>query len=245
MIFLAISDLHGQLPIIEEEFDLLMIPGDVCPDIFGKQIEWFNNEFISWVNNLPFKNVWSKLILVPGNHDACFNGNVSEMQILEWEQKTNNHLKILIHESYEFVYPIKDNTDKLLIFGTPYCKRFGTWSFMLDDKDLINKYSQIPKNTDILLSHDSPTFNQIGAVLDKNTVFYNPNAGNEILTNVIKTIKPLIFHSGHMHSGNHDFFYDNGTYYANVSYLDESYTPNYDILKYYFNENTKQIEKLT
>ena len=98
MKFLAISDLHGWLPVIKEEFDLLMIPGDVCPDMYGveySQIDWFSGVFIPWINNLPFKHAWSKVIFVPGNHDKCFDGIVSKAQIMEWEFMTLGRLKIL------------------------------------------------------------------------------------------------------------------------------------------------------
>jgi Icc-related predicted phosphoesterase len=244
MKFLAVSDLHGYLPEIREEFDLLMIPGDVCPDMYGieySQIDWFNDVFISWVNNLPFKHIWSKVIFVPGNHDKCFDGIVSKVQIMEWERKTEGHLKILVHDMYDFEYPVSDGTDILRIFGTPYCKQFGNWSFMIDDEVLNKKYSQIPESVDILLSHDSPNINKIGAVLDENSRFYNPFAGNDILAKHIWSINPLIFHSGHIHSGNHVPFMLDGVYFANVSLVDEDINPINNILSYEFNEETRMI----
>lgn len=244
MKFLAVSDLHGNLPEIKTGFDLLMIPGDICPDMYGisySQIDWFNNNFIPWVNSLPFNNIWSKLILIPGNHDSLFNGLVSKAQILEWELKTNNHLKILIHDMYEFEYPVNDGIDTLLIFGTPYCKKFGSWDFMIEDSVLDKKYSQIPKGIDILLSHDSPNIEKIGAVLDESSRFYNPLAGNSILAEHIWRIKPKIFHSGHMHSGNHNFILKGGVWLANVSLVNEDLEPVNNILEYEFNEEEKVV----
>lgn len=246
MRFLAISDLHGYLPEIKEEFDLLMIPGDVCPDMYSieyRQIDWFNDVFIPWVNNLPFKHVWSKVIFVPGNHDKCFEGMVSKVQIMEWEQRTEGHLKILNHDFYDFEYPVSDGTDVLRIFGTPYCGQFGNWSFMVDDETLNKKFSQIPESVDILLSHDSPNINKLGAVLDENSRFYNPFAGNDILTKHIWRIHPLIFHSGHIHSGNHVPFKLDGVYFANVSLVDEDINPVNNILSYIFDEEKKNVVK--
>jgi Icc-related predicted phosphoesterase len=244
MKFLAVSDLHGWLPEIREEFDLLMICGDVCPDMYSieyKQLDWFNDVFIPWINNLPFRTAWSKVIFVPGNHDKCFDGNVSQVQILNWQLATGGHLKILIHDMYDFEYPVSDGTDVLRIFGTPYCKEFGNWSFMVDDETLDRKYSQIPESVDILLSHDSPNINKVGAVLDENSRFYNPFAGNDILAKHIWRINPLIFHSGHIHSGNHVPFMLDGVYFANVSLVDEDINPVYNILSYEFNEEDKVI----
>ena len=245
MKFLATSDLHGYLPEIREEFDLLMICGDICPDLFGieyNQLNWFEEVFVKWVNYLPFKNEWSKIIVIPGNHDKCFEKFISNLKIMEWEGKTNNHLKILIHDMYEFEYPVNDGIDSLIIFGTPYCKKFGTWAFMEYDDTLEKKYSQIPDNVDILLSHDSPNINKIGAVLDENSRYYNPFAGNDILPKHIERIKPSIFHSGHMHSGNHNPFFQDGCFLENVSLVDEDINPVYNILKYSFNEETKTVE---
>lgn len=241
---LAISDLHGWLPQIKEEFDLLMIPGDVCPDMYGvkySQIDWFNDVFIPWINNLPFKHAWSKVIFVPGNHDKCFDGIVSKAQIMEWEITTLGRLKILNHDMYDFEYPVSDGTDVLRIFGTPYCKQFGNWSFMVEDETLDRKYSQITESVDILLSHDSPNINKVGAVLDENSRFYNPFAGNDILAKHIWRIHPLIFHSGHIHSGNHVPFMLDGVYFANVSLVDEDINPVYNILSYNFDEETKKV----
>lgn len=244
MKFLAGSDFHGELPSISEWFDLMMITGDICPDMYGvnfSQIDWINNEFIPWVNSLPFLNVWSKVILVPGNHDKCFDGLVSKAQITEWEMKTNGHLKILIHDEYNFEYPVSDGIDSLKIFGTPYCTKFGSWSFMVDDEILWRKYAQIPDDVDILLSHDSPHINKMGAVLDEDSRFYNPNAGNKILAVNVLRINPLIFHSGHIHSGNHEPFFNGNTFFANVSCVNEDLEFVNPILSYTFDEETKKI----
>lgn len=249
MKFLATSDLHGYLPEIREEFDLLMICGDVCPDMYGieySQIDWLNNVFIPWINYLPFKNVWSKVILVPGNHDKCFDGLVSHAQFIEWNQITSGHLIILNHEFYIWNYILDNEEGELKIFGTPYCKQFGNWAFMVDNEILERKYSQIPDDIDILLSHDSPNINKLGAVLDEESRFYNPLAGNVILSKHIERIKPLIFHSGHMHSGNHKPFFKDGTFFANVSLVNEDINPVYNILEYTIDkENEKWNIHLT
>lgn len=244
MLFLATSDLHGNLPIINDEFNLLMITGDICPDLWNipsKQVEWIEDKLIPWINNLKFKNVWSKIIIVPGNHDLCFDYLNLSSEIREWSFKTSNHLVILNHDLYEYDYLTeKLDIKRLKIFGTPYCKRFGNWAFMVSDNELRRKYSQIPKDIDILLSHDSPTVDKLGAVLDEDSRWYNPNSGNDILSEVIKDIKPKIFHSGHIHSGNHKFHEKDGTWMANVSYVNDNIEPNYKILKYEFYDDKVQ-----
>lgn len=245
MIFKATSDLHGYLPEINEEFDLLMICGDVCFDDYEKtpyaQVEDFKGRFIEWIKTLPFKTPWSKVIYVPGNHDRCFDGYVSHADILSMEHMSGGRLKILNHDIYEFEYPVSDGTDSLTIFGSPYCKQFGTWPFMVDNDMLEHKFSQIPESVDILLTHDSPNIDKLGAVLDENSRFHNPLAGNNVLSNHIKRIKPLIFHSGHIHSGNHNFHECDGTWMANVSYVNEETMPKGSVLTYTFDEETKKV----
>ena len=130
MKFLATSDLHGYLPNITEEFDLLMICGDICPATDHNpyyQEYWIKNTFIQWINSLPYKEAWSKVILVPGNHDFWFE-RMTKDEKLVIEMFCNNRLKILKHDVYEFEYPVSDGLDSLKIFGTPYCSVFGHWA---------------------------------------------------------------------------------------------------------------------
>ena len=112
MKFLAISDLHTYLPTITEEFDLLMICGDVCPDTKESkylQGDYMKTVFAEWVKSLPFKTPWSKVIFVPGNHDGFFDGysGVGDKMIIE--HNTGGRLVILNHDIYEFEYLIYSN----------------------------------------------------------------------------------------------------------------------------------------
>ena len=144
MKFLATSDIHGYLPNITEEFDLFMICGDICPaddhSIYYQE-NWIKNIFTQWINSLPYKTAWSKVILVPGNHDFWFE-RMTEAQKLEIEMLCFNRLKILKHDEYEFEYPVSDGLDSLIIFGTPYCSIFGHWAFMVNDETLEKKFGQ-------------------------------------------------------------------------------------------------------
>ena len=71
------SDAHGYLPAINEEFDILLIAGDITPALWRysniyNQKDWLKNEFRDWLITLPFRNGYSKVFLVPGNHDGVF-----------------------------------------------------------------------------------------------------------------------------------------------------------------------------
>ena len=241
MIFKATSDIHGYLPNITEKFDLLMICGDVCPTIDHSiyyQENWIKNEFVGWIKSLPYKEAWSKVILVPGNHDF-FLERMSGAQKLEIELMCDGKLKILKHDIYEFEYPVSDGLDSLKIFGTPYCSLFGRWAFMVNDETLEKKYEQIDEDTDILLCHDSPNIYGMGDVTDG--PFKQSGSGNKVLAKHIERIKPLILHTGHFHSGNKIFEERNGTWMANVCYINEDYIPSNEVLTYNFDEETKKV----
>ena len=241
MKFLATSDIHGYLPNITEEFDLLMICGDICPATDHSvyyQEKWVKTIFTQWINSLPYKTAWSKVILVPGNHDFWLE-RMSVAQKLEIEMLCSHRMKILRHDEYEFEYPVSDGLDSLIIFGTPYCSIFGHWAFMVNDETLEKKFSQIENDVDILLSHDSPNIYGLGDVTEG--PFKREGSGNPILARHIERIKPLILHTGHFHSGNKKFEERNGTWMANVCYINEDYIPSNAVLSYNFDEKKKKV----
>ena len=242
MNIIASSDFHGNLPYIDKPFDLFLIAGDICPahdHYFSFQLEWVMNEFANWVNALPYASPWSRVILVPGNHDFAFE-RMSHAQIMEFEHKCNGHLKFLRHDMYEFEYPVSDGIDSLTIFGTPYCSIFGNWAFMVTDETLEKKFSQIPEGVDILVSHDSPNIGKLGAITQGR--WKNDTTGNAVLAKHIERIHPKLFVSGHFHSGNHEVQCINGTYMANVSYVDEGYYPAaYPVLQIPYDEENRKF----
>lgn len=241
------SDFHGDFPEITNEFDLFVIGGDVCPahdHYFGFQSEWFSNGFIEWVNSLPYKNGWSKVVMVWGNHDFV-GERLKDKDVIALQHKTNGRLVILKNDSYDFQYPVIDDGDEigeiktLKIFGTSYCKIFGRWAFMVNNEKLEEKYSKCPDDVDIFVSHDSPTTNNLGMISEGYSE--GIDAGNNILAKYIENRKPKYFFSGHIHSGNHKFENVNGTWMANVSLKNERYNPVYDVLEFEMNRITKEI----
>lgn len=241
MKIISSSDFHGYLPGIKEEFDLFLICGDICPaECHGLkfQDEWLHDDFVKWVNSLPFKNPWSKVVMIWGNHDF-YGEKCSEPDIKGLERMCNNKLVILNNELYEFEYPVSDGIDSLKIFGTSYCTIFGRWAFMRSPEILEEMYSQIPEDVDILISHDAPNVNKLGAITQG--YWKNDNSGNQFLPKHIERVKPKLFVCGHFHSGNHELNKIGETLCANVSYVNEDYDPFWDILSIYYNEESRKI----
>ena len=141
----AISDLHGNLPMDLPEGDILCICGDIFPLNIQTQIlkcdDWLNDVFIPWTIELPYEEI----ILLAGNHDFYFE-EVTPIDIF----LTFDHTKInYLQDSWVTIYGIK-------FYGTPWCHQFGRWAFMKDDEWLAKKFANIPSDVDFLLTHDAP-----------------------------------------------------------------------------------------
>lgn len=171
MRIVGISDIHGNLVNIPK-CDVLCICGDIIGLNDQRSMDaskhWFENRFANWINKLPCEKVFA----VPGNHDfyieSCYtNSNKLNEQLLkDIELKTNNKLKFLIDE--HVIY--KDTK----FYGTPWINPIGGkpfWAFdpnkYLLDNLLEEKFSKIPKDTDILLSHDNPYMNETLEIYSK------------------------------------------------------------------------------
>ena len=221
MKLIAISDLHGNLPVIEENADILIIAGDISPlYIQGRKpdmISWLKNEFIDWINSLNVETVY----LIAGNHDWVFE-NCSEMLPLELRILSNNKLVYLCNEETKY-YDSEGKEWK--IFGTPYCHQFGNWAFMRDDDTLEEIYKAIPKDIDILISHDAPY--GVADILLQPEYYTGKHIGNKPLSKEILKKAPKIVCHGHLHSTSREFEEWGYSKVINCSILDEHYNPIY------------------
>jgi len=206
----AISDLHGYLPDDIEESDLLLIAGDLVPLDYQsshyKSQNWFASKFKNWVNNLPVEYV----VIIGGNHDRY---------LCDFEEEFKHY------KSDKCIY-LKDSSFEykgITIYGTPWCHQFGHWWFMDSDENLENKYSSIPNNVDILLTHDAPYgCSDICYQFDPDR-----HIGCRPLTSAILEKNPKIVIHGHLHSSNHEYEILGDSKVINVSLLNERYEPVY------------------
>ena len=236
-----LSDTHGYLPPIDKPFDLLLMCGDISPahdHYYAYQINWFQHEFADWVNSLPYKDENSKVVFIGGNHD-CALERIDKSALDCFYISTNNRAVYLKNTTYDFAYDLNGEPKTLSIFGTPYCKIFGNWFFMVSDEKLKQKYSACPDDIDIVISHDAADINNLGLI--KEGHYANINAGNVVLADMILEKKPKYYFCGHIHSGNHSLEKVNDTYMANVSYVNEAYYPMHDILYISIDKETKNL----
>lgn len=211
----AISDLHGNLPEIEP-CDLLLICGDIMPlsiqfnAILSEQ--WLKEVFIPWTE----EQLVEQVILIAGNHDAFMERSSRKAALIL-------NTKKLIYLRNESTTYISKHGELVTIFGTPYCTLFGNWPFMRSPEILKEKYSKIPENVDILISHDAPQIGEIGTISEGS--WSGTEAGNIWLAEEIKRKKPKWCFCGHIHSGSHEITEYNDTKLVNVSLVDENYKP--------------------
>lgn len=225
----ALGDLHGNLPVIENGFDLMLICGDVCPldmpHYLSKQKKWMVGDFANWVKSLPFKTDDSKIFMVFGNHD--FFECASKDIILSIENACEGRLSILNCESRVF----ECDGMNISIFGSPWNHRFFRWPFTKSEKRLKSIYkSVVPEKCDIFISHDAPAGEDgLGTIHYGNGEICN-DVGGISLAEILEERTPKYFLCSHIHTGNHTLHKaKNGMMCANVSIVDEecklAYTP--------------------
>lgn len=212
----AMSDLHGYLPPVEP-CDLVLICGDIVPlRIQGRtkdSYKWFSTEFKEWAMDLPC----DKVIFIAGNHELSFPNHYNDYKQLFYN---DSKVTYLCHEGYIYKGP---DGKEYSIFGTPYCSEFGTWAFMLPGEELLDLYLQIPKDLDILMTHEQP-YKYGDILLQEDCLWANgEHIGNPLLLSIIEVRKPRLQLNGHLHSCSHERIMIGETTHYNVSLKDESY----------------------
>lgn len=208
---IALSDLHGQLPIIEESSDIVVIAGDISPLLLQHSNkltkEWIIKDFVDWGNTIDC----DKIFIVAGNHDHIFE-----------------HHKHLFPKKSKFQY-LEDTLVKYknyTIYGTPWCTIFGNWAFMRKNDILYEKYSRMPENVDILITHDVPY--NCNDVIIEDVRWAGQHLGNIPLQEIIQIKKPKNLCCGHLHGSDHTptMVYD--TMIRQCSILNEQYKITYE-----------------
>jgi len=202
-IITAVSDLHGHLPVIPDT-DLLLIAGDICPDFHGPaagqngaagQSFWLATDFLPWLIDLRERGI--VVVGVAGNHDWIFQYNRNAADILPWIY--------LEDESIEL--------GGLKIHGTPWQPEFCNWAFNATEDFMAEKFSLIPEDTDILISHGPPS-----GILDS---VGRRSIGSTSLNRACQRVMPTLTVFGHRHSPGVEQV--EGCVFANVTVVDETY----------------------
>lgn len=223
----ALSDLHGYLPDPKsfEQCDVICICGDILPLASQRNTlmsgSWLVREFMDWVKELPCR----KVVLVAGNHDFFFevygpNSDIEASQ-LQYELFGPEHRNPKI----EYLCDSSVTIDGVKFYGTPWCPALKNWAFYANSSELMDIYSNIPSDTDILLTHCPPKVSDVGMVLQKDNWNFQNDFGSIELANILidrPNIKWVF--SGHVHTGSHEPRENmNKTKCVNVSIKNEDY----------------------
>lgn len=239
---IGISDIHGDLPELPE-CDVVCCAGDISPlDYQGDQtsmVSWFCLVFLPWVESLPCK----KFILVAGNHDF-FLQNIHRRLIDEsdgyrrytWRSASDVMKKILpgnLRSKYNKLVYLCDSSYEYeghRFYGTPWIRDLDRWAFYLDNDSLMEKYNNIPKRCDVIITHMPPKIEGLGEVIQGGQFNTGANYGSPELADVLKTRDFKYALCGHVHSGQHLPVELDGKQLVNVSLKNE----NYDLMYYPF-----------
>lgn len=220
---LAIADLHGDLPQIDD-CDLLLIAGDICSDYHQmskarhgtnrnqnqdkgeqRQRHWLDTTFREWLDELRARGI--TVVATWGNHD--FIGEHSFLvPELDW---------ILLIDDEVTIHGLR-------IWSTPWTPNLRRWAFQLDDHANDIRVSQIPEGLDILMTH-GPPFGVLDFVAPQ---FGSVHVGDERLRYEMDRIRVPTMVCGHIHEerGVEKVMLkdtDDFTVVINVAHMDEKY----------------------
>lgn len=194
-----------------------------CGDFMSTGYSWKEAEdFLVWYNEL---DQYDHKILIAGNHDRLFENHMEDIPSIMNE-----------YQNITYLFDQLVEINGLKIWGSPWQPEFFNWAFNLPryGDELAEKWSLIPDDCDILITH-GPPFGHLDI-----SGYGNKNVGCELLRHRVDTIKPLIHCFGHIHS-NAGFKFDGNTNYFNASILDERYNYQHKPLTIDLNVKTKRF----
>lgn len=170
----AISDTHELHREVEvPPGDLLIHAGDFT--MFSRSTAAIL-DFNEWLAELPHR--WK--IVVPGNHEFFLESDPSRRRLI-------GNATMLIDESVKIM--------GLKIWGSPMTPLYGGAFGRSADQDREKVYSEIPTDTNILVTHGPPY-----GILDQ-APGSDFHAGCRQLLAAVRRIKPMLHVFGHAHAG--------------------------------------------
>lgn len=136
----VISDTHGRQGWTIPECDVFIHAGDITAG--GSRTE--TKRFAKAIQELLDSGSVEHVILVPGNHDRCFEKQAEET--LGFFPDPRIH--VLINQGVEI--------EGKKFWGSPYTPPFCDWHFMAEEERLREMYKDIPDAVDILITHGPP-----------------------------------------------------------------------------------------
>jgi Icc-related predicted phosphoesterase len=196
----CLADLHGSLPKKVPESDLIVIAGDICPDLDGykDQADWLNKVFRDWLDEQK-----AKVVACWGNHDFIGEKPHLVPEGLNWDIVHGSHLTYKGRK----------------IFGAPWTTGFKNWALQVTSQHLDMMFDML-EPCNILLSHTPPY--TVGDKLSSN----GGNVGSKgLLKYLARQGSPALTVTGHIHEGRGISILPDGGVVCNASFVDYNYKP--------------------
>ena len=164
-------ELHRELAV--PPGDLLIHAGDFT--FFGKGARAIK-DFNAWLGELPHPHK----VITCGNHEFAIEADPSLRNLI-------TNATVLINESVTI--------GEVKIWGSPLTQHHGAPFGRSNPADRVQAYSNIPLDTDIVITHGPPY-----GVLDADDLIPGPSGDRELRAAIIR-VKPILHVFGHAHSG--------------------------------------------
>eukprot|EP00965_Chrysotila_dentata_P168416 5561261-Pleurochrysis_carterae.AAC.6 len=192
---LCLSDthcMHDDLTQTLPAADILVHTGDFT--FAGRQEEI--ESFSKWVDALIATGRVRHAVFIAGNHELSLELSARHEAV----RKRQRAMKEALQVGHERVQYLEDSSvciDGLHFYGSPWTTLCGReWAFQERDtiEGLGRRFSAIPDNVDVLLTHQPPRGQ--GDHGDPT------RAGSQLLLQKVLEVKPLVHAFGHIHAGN-------------------------------------------
>jgi len=239
----AFSDTHNKHKKIElPECDISIFAGDLSSLGYKHEVD----SFLRWYAK---QTQCKHKVFIAGNHDKSFDSkffyNYEDQDLFKdnfSKGKPGWLLDMLeMHKVAHGIHYLENSSvilEGIKIWGSPITPSFYKqyWAFNADRNDEIKSYwDNIPSDTNIVVTH--------GPVRGK--LDYVPESSEYVgcvdLKHKIEQINPMMFISGHIHSGRGVYLTEK-TLYVNASVLDNSYEPQGDPMVFKVNRDKMCID---
>ena len=171
--------LHDRLT-LPEGVDVVVHSGDASnrrePVLNEPELQ----RFLEWFAALPVRHK----IFVPGNHDTSL-----ESRLIRPKEVEGLGITLLIDSGTVI--------DGVKFWGSPWVPRYGDWSWMVKRESIGRKWDQIPRETDVLITH-GPPFGTLDSTYDRKNSY--ELVGCRALQKWVQRNEPSHHLFGHVHS---------------------------------------------
>lgn len=231
--------------------DILIVAGDFTQ---SGQVEEYQS-FNSFLRALCARKIYRHIVLVAGNHERTLDEDFYHAEgwrydrVVQDPAACRDALFTNLPANVHFLLDSSVILEGLMIYGTPWViggdvfssetsAAHYRWGFSVSESSLETKWSMIPSNTDILVTHQPPYAAgdirrnyDLDTIINDQQIFGFDHRGSRSLMESVRQIKPLLHVCGHEHRGYGAYsYFDCPTLILNASVCDEDYIPSNPLL---------------